>query len=172
MPLINGTLLAALLTTMLIHSLLIVFACLLLVSPARAQVASEPLPAMSDVVYKGLVGKALDAVPMDPQERVGLQRTSAVVSSTLAGRSISVWAGLSLSNPVLLIAGMAWGIFAATKIEAADTNQQPDVRRVGAFAAFEPIDVYDVGQIHLSHPIELPVEKAAQDAPHLKLAAE
>jgi hypothetical protein len=157
---------------MLNHSALVTLACLLLVQPAQAQHAAEPLPAVSDVIYKGIVGKALDAVPMDPEERAGLQRTSAVVSSTLAGRSLSVWAGLSLSNPVLLIAGMAWGIFSATRIEAADTKHKAHARPIETFAAIEPVEFYDVGQIHLTHLIELPAEIAAQDVPQLKLAAE
>jgi hypothetical protein len=77
---------------------------------------------MGDVVYKGLVGKALDAVPMDPDERLVLQRTSAVVSGTLTGRSLAAWAGLS--NPLLLIAGLAWGLYSAfnIKAEAGDTQ--------------------------------------------------
>src|SRR5512141_3018707 len=66
------------------------------------------------IVYKGLVGNVLDAVPMDPLERLGLQRTNAVVSSTLLGRSLALLAGLS--NPVLLLGGLAWGLWSAANI--------------------------------------------------------
>jgi hypothetical protein len=93
-------------------------------------------PAVSDVVYKGLVGKALDAVPMDPDERIVLQRTSAVVSGTLTGRSLAAWAGLT--NPILIIAGLAWGLFSASNIHAAETTAKPDTDRVEPLEAIEP----------------------------------
>jgi hypothetical protein len=102
--------------------------CLVLALPARAEEAPQPLPDLGDVVYKGVVGKALDAVPMDPDERVALQRTSAVVSSTLTGRSLSLWAGVS--NPLLLIAGLVWGFYSASNIKAEEANAKPDTDRV------------------------------------------
>ena len=121
-----------------INRSIILAACLLLAIPARAEDAPQPLPALGDVVYKGLVGKALDAVPMDPDERVILQRTNAVVSGTLTGRSLMVWAGLS--NPILLIAGLAWGLFSASNIKAAEANAAPDTKRV------EPLKPIEAGQ--------------------------
>ena len=75
---------------------------------------------LDQVVYKGLVGNALDAVPMDASQRVGLQRTNAVVSSTLFGRSLAALVGFS--NPVMLLGGLAWGIWAASNIEPAETD--------------------------------------------------
>ncbi|MBI4195846.1 MAG: hypothetical protein HY526_12295 [Betaproteobacteria bacterium] len=121
-----------------INRSIVLAACLLLAVAVRAEDVPQPPPAVDDVVYKGIVGKALDAVPMDPGERVVLQRTSAVVSGTLAGRSISVWAGLS--NPLLLIAGVAWGLFSASNINAAEAAAKPDTNRV------EPVDA---GQIQV-----------------------
>ena len=91
---------------------------LLLACPVRAEEVTQSLEVMTDTLYKGVVGKALDALPMDPEERVTLQRTNAVVSGTMTGRSLSVWAGLT--NPVLLVGGLIWGIFSATNIKAAD----------------------------------------------------
>jgi hypothetical protein len=109
-----------------INPALVVAASLLWTLPAHAEDAPQSPAAISDVVYKGVVGKVLDAVPMDAEGRVALQKTSAVVSGTLTGRSISIWAGLSLSNPILLIAGLAWGIYSATHIEPAQTQAKPD----------------------------------------------
>jgi hypothetical protein len=87
----------------------------------RAIVLAVCLLAMvGDLVYKGLVGKALDAVPMDPNERTVLQRTSAVVSGTLTGRSLAVWAGLT--NPIFLVAGLVWGLFSASNIKTAEAS--------------------------------------------------
>lgn len=75
---------------------------------------------VGQVVYKGLVGNVLDTVPMDATQRVGLQRTNAVVSNTLFGRSLAAWAGLS--NPVLLLGGLVWGIWAASNIKPAEVG--------------------------------------------------
>ena len=87
----------------------------------------RPAPAVflqgfDQVVYKGLVGNVLDAVPMDPSDRLGLQRTNAVVSNTLFGRSLAVLAGLS--NPVLLLGGFAWGVWSAANINLAEAEMK------------------------------------------------
>jgi len=92
----------------------IVAACLLAL-PAHAQETPGDRPLVRDVVFKGVVGKALDVVPMDPDQRVVLQRANAVVSSTFTGRTLTVWAGLT--NPILLVAGMAWGVYSASHIK-------------------------------------------------------
>lgn len=121
---------------MAINASLVLAACLLLAGAARADEAAQPLPAIGDAVYKGLVGKALDAVPMDPNERVTLQRTSAVVSGTLTGRSLSAWAGLT--HPILLIAGAVWGLFSASNIQPAQAKAKPGATR--AVAPVEPVE--------------------------------
>lgn len=102
-----------------------------LATPAAAQ-DNAPAPAVTvalvqgldQVVYKGLVGNVLDAIPMDPSDRLGLQRTNAVVSNTLFGRSLTLFAGLS--NPVLLVGGLVWGIWAASNI----TPAEADLKRI------------------------------------------
>lgn len=100
---------------------------LALATPASAQddPASRATPGLfpaglDQTVYKGLVGHALDAIPMDPSQRVGLQRANAVVSGTYLGRSLTVLAGLT--NPVLLIGGFIWGIWAASNITPPQTG--------------------------------------------------
>lgn len=100
--------------------------CLLLMvgSGLQAEEASKPRPALDTLLYKGVVGVALDAVPMDPQARVTLQRANAVASGTASGRALSVWVGWS--NPVLLIGGMMWGLLAASNIKASETAGQAD----------------------------------------------
>jgi hypothetical protein len=77
---------------------------------------SKPSQGFDQVVYKGLVGNALEAVPMDPTQRVNLQRTNAVVSNTLSGRSLTVLA--KLTNPAILIGSIAWGLWAAANINS------------------------------------------------------
>jgi len=117
---------------MLIHRAIVAAVCLLLAMPVQAEDAPKPLPPIGDVVYKGVVGKALDAVPMDPGERVILQRTNAVVSGTLSVRTLAAWAGLA--HPVLLVAGLAWGVFAALNINVPEVIATPDTNRA------EPIE--------------------------------
>ena len=126
--------------------------CLLLAVPARAEEAPQPPPALGDVIYKGVVGKVLDAVPMDPEERAALQRGSAVVSGTVTGRSVSVWAGLA--NPILLIAGLVWGLHSASNIKPATAGTKPDRTRV---------DPAEAGQARLAPLMDLPVERATKD---------
>ncbi len=134
--------------------------CVLLAIPARAEDAPQPLPAIGDVIYKGLVGKALDAVPMDPNERIVLQRTSAVVSSTLTGRSLTAWVGLT--NPILLVAGLIWGLFSASNIKAAETNAKPDTRRV------EPRDPIEAGAQQFALMAGPPLDEAAEGTRRLE----
>lgn len=111
---------------MLIKLAILFAASLLPTFVAHAEDTPQSPAAIRDVVYKGVVGKVLDAVPMDAEGRVALQKTGAVVSGAFTGRSISIWAGLSLSNPILLIAGIAWGVYSATHIEPAQPQATPD----------------------------------------------
>ena len=57
---------------------------------------------------------------------MALQRTSAVVSGTLTGRSLAIWAGLA--HPVLMAAGLVWGIYSALNIHAAAARKQDNER--------------------------------------------
>ena len=139
-----------------INRSIILAACLLLAIPARAEDAPQQPPAVGDVVYKGIIGKALDAVPMDPDERVTLQRASAVVSGTLTGRSLTVWAGLA--NPILLIAGVVWGLFSASNIKAAEANAAPDTKRV------EPLKPIEAGQTQVVLLSATPGQEVKEEA--------
>lgn len=110
----------------------ILFPALLLLALANSASAEDDprslaIPGVSSqgldqVVYKGLVGNVLDAIPMNPSERLDLQRTNAVVSNTLFGRSLAVLAGLS--NPVLMLGGFVWGMWAASNIKPAEAGMK------------------------------------------------
>ena len=89
-----------------------------------AAVQSKPL---DQVLYKGVVGNLLDAVPIDPDRRVGLQRTNAVVSSVFSGRSLAVLLGVA--NPVLMVGGLVWGIWSASNIKPVTAVAQAQVPR-------------------------------------------
>jgi len=132
----------------------ILVACLLLPVVGWADDAAQPPPGVGDLVYKGLVGKALDAVPMDADERVALQRTSAVVNGALTGRTIAVWAGAT--NPILLIAGFVWGLFSASNINASGANAKSDANRVG------PREPIEAGQTQIAVLTAPPAENAAE----------
>ena len=59
---------------------------------------------------------------MDPSKRVDLQRANAIISNTASARSLAVLAGLS--NPVLLIAGLVWGMWSASNIKPAEADMK------------------------------------------------
>ena len=84
--------------------------------PNPRAVTNVSAKGLDQIVYKGVVGNALDEIPMDPSKRVSLQRTNAIVSNTLSGHTLTTLVGLS--NPVLLIGGLVWGVWAASNIRA------------------------------------------------------
>ena len=88
-------------------------------SPPNTQNAvAEPASAdFSQMLYKGIVGNVLEKLPMDAEQRVTLQRTNAVVSNIFSGRSLSLL--VNATNPVLLIGGIVWGLWAASNIKPA-----------------------------------------------------
>ena len=82
--------------------------------PKSPDVPDAPSQPAAQVIYKGLIGNVLDAVPMDPVKRAELQRANAVVSNTFSARSLAVLIGLS--NPILMIGGLVWGLWSASNI--------------------------------------------------------
>jgi hypothetical protein len=84
-------------------------------------------PRADQILYKGVVGNLLEAVPLDPEQRVELQRTNAVVSNPLSARSVALLLGIA--NPVVMLGGLLWGIWAASQIESA-----PESKRVAVSA--------------------------------------
>lgn len=99
------------------------------VAPDASSQASE------QVIYKGLIGNMLDTLPMDPVQRVDLQRTNAVVSSTFSGRSLSVLLGLS--NPLLMIGGLVWGFWSASNIHPVAVATKVTANLINAGARIE-----------------------------------
>jgi len=85
-------------------------------APKSPDVPDAPSQPAAQVIYKGLIGNVLDAVPMDPVKRAELQRANAVVSNTFSGRSLAVLIGLS--NPILMIGGLVWGFWSASNIHS------------------------------------------------------
>jgi hypothetical protein len=68
------------------------------------------------VIYKGVVGNILEAMPLDPEQRVNLQRGNAVVNNTFTGRTLAVLLGIA--SPPLMIVGLIGGIWSAAKIKS------------------------------------------------------
>jgi hypothetical protein len=101
-------------------------------------VANASAQGFDQIVYKGVVGNVLDGIPMDPSKRVSLQRTNAIISNTLSGRTLTALAGLS--NPVLLIGGLVWGVWAASNIKPEDESRlaASDTVQAGGELATEP----------------------------------
>jgi hypothetical protein len=83
------------------------------------------------MIYKGVAGNFLDAVPLDPDARVSLQRANALISNPVSWRSAGMLLGIA--NPVFLIGGLIWGLWSASNIQPAraDTSwlgPRPDER--------------------------------------------
>jgi hypothetical protein len=78
---------------------------------------AEPASALPDILYKGVVGKVLDAMPIEPGTRTALQKANTVVSGTLTVRSLGALAGFG--GPLLTVAGLIWGIFSSRQIDPA-----------------------------------------------------
>jgi len=89
-----------------------------------------PASSVEQVIYKGLVGHILEAVPLDPEQRVQLQRGNAIINNAFTGRSLAMLLGIA--SPPLMIAGLIWGIWSAFNIKPA----QIDTRT--ALAPLEP----------------------------------
>lgn len=98
-------------------------------------VPDAPSQVSDQTIYKGLIGNMLDTLPMDPAKRVDLQRTTAVVSNTFSGRSLSVLMGLS--NPLLMIGGLVWGLWAASNIHPVAVDTKVTAHPVDAGARVE-----------------------------------
>lgn len=92
-------------------------------APAAADKSAAAIP---DIVYKGMIGKALDSVPLDASTRTGLQQANAIVGNSFLGRSLAALTGIG--GPVLTVAGLVWGIFSAQKIAAMQSGD--DAKKV------------------------------------------
>ena len=95
--------------------------------------APPEIPALQrpdQMLYKGVVGNLLEAVPMDPEQRVGLQRGNAVISAPMSARSLALLLGIP--NPVVMIGGLLWGLFAASRIEAPAQQAKAPARTMQA----------------------------------------
>jgi len=82
---------------------------------------AEPARALPDIVYKGIAGKVLDALPIEPETRANLQRANTIVSSAFTARSLGALTGLG--GPLLTVAGVLWGVFSSRQIEAAPAGE-------------------------------------------------
>jgi hypothetical protein len=85
-----------------------------LTAPAWCQTAAGT-GALDQAFYKGLIGNALEAVPMEARARVELQRVNAVVRAPQSPPTGAV--RLQASNPLLMIGGLVWGFWAASQID-------------------------------------------------------
>ena len=134
---------------------------LLLALPARAQEVDAaaqvktPSIAVDQLIYKGVVGNLLEAVPLEPEKRVELQRANAVIGTPLTARSLAVLLGVA--SPVLMIGGLVWGIFAASRIKAAAPSVAPNVARAGLCTDDAPVTIETAKPDSKSTPPVAPV---------------
>jgi hypothetical protein len=146
----------------MIREFVLASALLLVVTLARADELEPvllPAPAkpIDQLIYKGVTGNLLESLDMDAEERVTLQRANAVISSPLSARSLGLLLGIS--NPVFLVGGLVWGLWAAANIEA----PKADTRWLGTWRG------HRVGfcgrQGEKSCQLEFPVETAEPEQP-------
>lgn len=109
--------------------------------PAKPADEKGGLP---DIVYKGVVGKVLDAIPMDPSTRTALQRTNTVVSGALTVRSLGALAGVG--GPLVAVAGLLWGIFSSRQINADDSKPAAGTNPVADATQIPPTKVADASK--------------------------
>jgi hypothetical protein len=85
---------------------------------------------------------------------VDLQRANAVVSNTISGRSLATLIGLS--NPILMIGGLVWGLWSASNIQpvAVETDATLDPVEAGIRAETqEPVVVYEDSPLAEKKPV-------------------
>jgi LysM repeat protein len=115
---------------------------------AGLEKSAEPPRALPDILYKGVAGKVLDALPIEPSTRANLQRANTIVSSAFTARSLGALTGLG--GPLLTVAGLLWGVFSSRQIEAApageakpvpDTNPVVDTRQTAQTRVADAVNV-------------------------------
>ena len=84
--------------------------------------ASSQSSNLSDFIYKGALGKALDFLPMHAEDRVAVQQAGSVVNGTLTGIKLSGL--LNIATPIAAVFGLLWGAFSAKNIETAETRNK------------------------------------------------
>ena len=108
----------------------------LTVSPGLSPGDQPPVPAIDQMIYKGVVGNILEAMPLDPEQRVNLQRGNAVVNNTFTGRTLAVLLGIA--SPPLMVVGLIWGIWSAAKIKSNQGDPAPATGLVPQAQAEQP----------------------------------
>jgi hypothetical protein len=115
---------------------------------AAPEKPAEPSRALPDILYKGVAGKVLDALPIEPATRANLQRANTIVSSAFTARSLGALTGLG--GPLLTVAGLLWGVFSSRQIEAApagetkpatNTNPVADTRQTAQTRVADALNV-------------------------------
>ena len=80
-------------------------------------------PAIDQLIYKGVIGNVLEALPLEAEDRVHLQRGNAVVTNTFTGRSLGLLLGLA--SPLLMVSGFVWGLWSAANIKSPVAGSSP-----------------------------------------------
>jgi len=125
-----------------------IFGTIILLHGVAAQAQSrsneappEPPPSLTaQAFYKGVLGNLLEAVPLDPKDRVQLQQLNAVVGSPLSGHSIAM--ALGVASPPLIVIGLLWGLWSAKQIQPKETlaEQAPRTQQAAAGVQEPPTD--------------------------------
>jgi hypothetical protein len=133
-------------------------------APVRADDAPLPAvdpqehPSVDQVIYRGVVGNILEAVPLPAEQRVQLQRGNAVIGNTLTGRSLTVLLGLA--SPVLMIGGLIWGIWSAVNIKATASAHAAAALPSPLPPARPPTPIVEAGEVAPGDATDVPTDPA------------
>ena len=108
-------------------------------SEVAVEKASAPRP--DQTIYKGVVGNLLEALPLDPKKLVEMQRANAVVSNPLSARSLALLLGVA--NPIVMLGGLVWGLFAASRIEGPSADLEKVKAKSDAARRNLPVEAGD-----------------------------
>lgn len=78
---------------------------------------------LTDLMYKGALGKALDYLPIQTEDRVAMQQAGSLVNGTLTGIKLSGL--LNIATPVAAVFGFLWGVFSAKNISHGENMKPP-----------------------------------------------
>jgi hypothetical protein len=97
--------------------------------PDEEATTKRKAPATEQLMYRGIGGNILEAVPMEAEDRLRLQRLNAVLSSPISARSLAV--ALGIASPPLMLVGLVWGLWSAANIRPTQSGVQAVARRDG-----------------------------------------
>jgi len=90
-------------------------------NPASPASRGHPTVSISDIIYKGVVGKMLDSASLENSTQTTVQPANSVAGNSFAGRALATLTGVG--GPILTVARLLKGLFSAQKIRLPANNK-------------------------------------------------